>query len=212
MIEQLSALFETEQPIFFLLAGPNGAGKSTFRRCYLTPADLACIDPDEVARTLYGRDPKSKEEARSATIESTRQANALFATRESFGLETVFSDEKGLKLELLSAAKAHGYRAGVIFVGVDDAQLSIARVAGRADEGGHDVPDELILQRFPRSFQNLKQAIPIADFVLLVDNSREARHRIFGLVTPERGIHLWDRTPRWYNDFEIGKALPRCIP
>lgn len=205
MIEQLSALLETEQPIFFLLAGPNGAGKSTFRRSYLVPANLPCIDPDEVARARFGRDPVSTDEARSATVEASRQANERFLTRESFGLETVFSDEKGLKLELLSAAKQFGYRAGVIFIGVEDAQLSIARVAGRAAEGGHDVPDALILRRFPRSFENLKKAMPIADFVLLVDNSRETRHRIFGLITPERGIHLWDKPPRWYEEYQIEK-------
>jgi|SRR5437016_3214490 len=203
MIEQLSALFGTAEPIFFLLAGPNGAGKSTFRRSYLEPAGLLCIDPDEVARKRFGRDPKSRSEAIAATAEATRIVHAQLQTHTSIGLETVLSDTKGLKLGLLREAKQLDYRVGVIFIGLDDPQLSIARVMDRVDAGGHDVPDELVMERFPRSFQNLKKAIPLADFILLVDNSRETRHRIFGSITREGGTHLWDTVPRWYDQFAI---------
>src|SRR5579884_1680443 len=98
MIEQLSALLGTAQPVFFLLAGPNGAGKSTFRRSYLEPADFLCVDPDDVARKKYGRDPKDKAEAVAASAEATRIVRAQFPTHASVGLETVLSDTKGLKL------------------------------------------------------------------------------------------------------------------
>lgn len=199
MIEALSELLTGAQPIFFLLAGPNGAGKSTFRRKYLDPVQLPCIDPDEVARAKFGGDPKNKTDAIAATAEATRIVRAQLKTRTSFGLETVLSDRKGIKLGLLQDARSAGYSAGVIFIGVEDPQLSIARVMDRVEAGGHDVPDELILDRFPRSFENLGKAIPLSDFVLLVDNSRESRHRVFGRVTREHGVHLWDTVPGWYS-------------
>lgn len=205
MIEQLSALLGSAQPIFFLLAGPNGAGKSTFRRQYLDPAGLTCVDPDDVARRKYGRDPKNEVEAVAASEEAATIVRSHLHQRTSVGLETVFSDTKGLKLGLLRAARGFGFRVGVIYIGLDDPQLSIARVMDRVDSGGHDVPDALILQRFPRSFQNLRKAIPVSDFILLVDNSRETRHRIFGSITRENGLHLWDRTPRWYNEYSVGR-------
>lgn len=106
MIEQLSALFEADGPLFFLVAGPNGAGKSTFRLKYLKPAEFPCIDPDEIARSLFGRDPKNKTESRAATIEAGRRVKAQFHTGTSFGLETVFSDTQGIKLDLLREARA----------------------------------------------------------------------------------------------------------
>ncbi len=201
MIEQLIAILGTAQPIFFLLAGPNGAGKSTFRRSYLEPAGLPCVDPDAVARTKYGRDPKTKSEAIAATAEATETVRAKLNESISVGLETVLSDTKGLKLALLTEARRLGYRAGVIFIGLDDPQLSIARVKDRVDVGGHDVPDDLIVQRFPRSYRNLRNAIPLSDFVLLVDNSHETRHRIFGIITREDGLRLWGDVPRWYEAF-----------
>lgn len=205
MIEQLLALLGTAQPVFFLLAGPNGAGKSTFRRSYLALADLPCVDPDAVARAKYGRDPKTKAEAMAATAEATEIVRAKLKEHISVGLETVLSDTKGLKLALLTEARRLGYRAGVIFIGLDDSQLSIARVQDRVSVGGHNVPDELIVQRFPRSYRNLRNAIPLSDFVLLVDNSRETRHRIFGSITREHGLRLWDDAPRWYEEFTVGE-------
>ena len=203
MIEQLLAILGTAQPIFFLLAGPNGAGKSTFRRSYLEPTSLPCVDPDAVARTKYGRDPKTKAEAIAATAEATEIVRAKLKEGISVGLETVLSDTKGLKIGLLTEARQLGYRAGIIFIGLDDPQLSIARVKDRVDVGGHDVPDEFIVQRFPRSYRNLRNAIPLSDFVLFVDNSREMRHRIFGSITREDGLRLWDDVPRWYEAFIV---------
>lgn len=203
MIKQLSALLGPTQPIFFLLAGPNGAGKSTFRKKYLDPAGLRCVDPDEIARSSLGRPPKNRAEAIAASAQAMDVVRDNLHRRASVALETVFSDTQGLKLSLLNEARTRGYRVGVIFIGLDDPQLSIARVMDRVETGGHDVPDELIVRRFPRSYQNLRESIPLSDFVLLVDNSRETRHRIFASITLEDGLLVWDRTPRWYHEFAI---------
>jgi predicted ABC-type ATPase len=205
MIEQLAAFFATDRPLFFLLAGPNGAGKSTFRQRYANPADFPCIDPDELARQRFGRDPVNSQESLEASKDAARVVESMLQRGESLGLETVFSDSRGQKLELLKLAKAKGYQVGVIFIGLDDPQLSIARVMDRVDNGGHDVPDELIVDRFPRVFANLKLAIPICDFILLVDNSEDARHRIFGSITTREGVRIWDKTPRWFDQYELGK-------
>jgi predicted ABC-type ATPase len=206
MIEHLTALLSTDRPVFLMMAGPNGAGKSTFRQRYAIPAEFPFIDPDEIARTRLGRDPRDKQEALQASIDATSLVESKLREGTSFGLETVFSDSSGLKLDLLQSAKKLGYQVGIVFIGLDHPQLSIARVMDRVDNGGHDVPDDLIVSRFPRVFQNLKRAIPICDFVLLVDNSEEARHRIFGSITKDGGIRLWDRTPRWYDDYDIGSS------
>jgi predicted ABC-type ATPase len=205
MIEQLNALLATDRPTFLMLAGPNGAGKSTFRRRYAIPAEFSFADPDELARARLGRDPTNSQEALDASIEASSSVESKIKAGLSCGLETVFSDSRGQKLDLLRFAKAMGHRVGLIFIGLDDPQLSVARVMDRVEEGGHDVPDELIYRRFPRVFENLKKAIPICDFVLLVDNSEETRHRVFGSITQSEGTKLWDRKPRWYDKYKIGE-------
>src|SRR5258708_18421711 len=144
MIEQLTALLSTDRPIFLMMAGPNGAGKSTFRKRYAIPAEFPFIDPDEIARVRLGRDPKNQQEALQASIDANKLVESKLREGASFGLETVFSDSSGLKLQLLRSAKEMGYQVGIIFIGLDHPQLSIARVMDRVDNGGHDVPDDLI--------------------------------------------------------------------
>jgi predicted ABC-type ATPase len=57
----------------------------------------------------------------------------------------------------------------LIFIGVESADLS--RVLERVEAGAHDVPDEKIDSRFPRTFANLRRAVTFVDEALLFDNS-----------------------------------------
>jgi predicted ABC-type ATPase len=45
------------------------------------------------------------------------------------------------------------------------------RVAMRVTQGGHDVPDEKLAIRYPRSLENLRQALSRLPHVLIYDNS-----------------------------------------
>ena len=49
--------------------------------------------------------------------------------------------------------------------------MSLGRVIQRVERGGHDVPDAKIETRFPRTFDNLRQALSFVDEALLFDNS-----------------------------------------
>ena len=68
-------------------------------------------------------------------------------------------------------AQAAGFAVILVFIGLESSELCTARVAQRVEEGGHDVPDEKILGRYPRTLTNLGKAIPIVDHVYLFDNS-----------------------------------------
>ena len=59
--------------------------------------------------------------------------------------------------------------AGVHRVG--HRRAAIARVVERVAAGGHDVPDDKILSRVPRTPQNLTQALEFVDHAFLFDNS-----------------------------------------
>ena len=171
MNDAIGRIIAGESPVFLLIAGPNGASKSTYTATRLTPIGFPSVDPDKVALEMLGRHPKTREEALTATIESTRRVRHNFTERRSIALESVFSDTKGHKLALLNEAKTQGFKTALIFVGVDTPEICIARVMDRVDRGGHDVPDELIRSRFPRCFENLKAALEIVDLAVLIDNS-----------------------------------------
>ena len=46
----------------------------------------------------------------------------------------------------------------------------------RVDQGGHDIPDEKLIARYPRSLQNLRSAVRTLPEVLIFDNSGSQRY------------------------------------
>jgi hypothetical protein len=76
-----------------------------------------------------------------------------------------------LVLRELQDAQAAGYTVFLVFIGIDNPELVVARVIQRVEDGGHDVPDVKIRSRFPRTLVNLQQAVPFVDFAYLFDNS-----------------------------------------
>jgi predicted ABC-type ATPase len=86
-------------------------------------------------------------------------------------VEAVFSDPVGDKLAFLKEAAAAGYAVVLCFIGLSGSDLSEERVAMRVSQGGHDVPTEKLLARFPRTSANLRAAIREVQYVLVFDNS-----------------------------------------
>lgn len=106
-----------------------------------------------------------------AMIQGAQERNRLLVRGESFSFETVFSDNKGDKLQFLATAKEQGYFVVLLFVGLDSPQKSRDRVTARVRRGGHDVPTEKIFARYPRVIENAREGVRVASLALLVDNS-----------------------------------------
>lgn len=214
MNEDLILTSANGRPVFILLAGPNGSGKSTFRERRLRLLGLECIDPDEVALDIFGRQALTRDEARSATIEATRQVNVYLSRGESICLETVFSDRNGHKKALVQEARSKGYYTVLIFIGVDSPEISVARVAQRVLDGGHDIPDDIIKRRFPSAFQNARDMLPIADLSLLYDNSGAydgtnlpMRHTHVATFAGAKKLELRHPLPAWFSLHEFDTAI-----
>ncbi len=184
-------------PILVALAGPNGAGKTTFYHAHLKPAGLRFLNADAVAREL---DIDAYEAA--GVIAKLRQE--LVSQEESFVLETVFSDPVGDKLRFLKAAAQSGYTVVLCFIGISGPETSEQRVAMRVSQGGHDVPSDKLVSRFPRTLANLRAAIRELPCVLIFDNDDlAASFRRVALIESGRLIWLADPLPQW-----LAKWLP----
>jgi len=180
------------RPIVVAIAGPNGAGKSTFHAVHLAPAALRFVNADDLAREL-GVD----------ALEGARLANELRKTlveqRESFVFETVFSDPVGDKVEFLRKAAAEkGYTVVLCYIGIDNVEVSQERVAMRVLQGGHDVPDDKLVARFPRTQANLTRAIHSLPHVLVYDNSDLASpFRQVAEFRDDKPVSLRPPLPAW---------------
>ena len=151
------------RPIIVAVAGPNGAGKTTFSDVFLRDAGLRFVNADDISREL-GIDPYVAASAASALRAE------LVKQRESFMFETVFSDPAGDKVEFLKTAAASGYTVVLCYIGIPGPDVSEERVAMRVSQGGHDVPTEKLVARFPRTLANLRVAIRELPFVLVFDD------------------------------------------
>lgn len=174
-----------------VLAGPNGAGKSTFFDLHLRRTGLLFVNADLIARAISPEDPlgSSYVAAKAADLER----RALLERRDSFCMETVFSDPSGSKLDFLKQAQTTGYRVLLLFIGLASPELCQARISQRVALGGHDVPDEKVAARYPRTLQNLRAALAFVEEAYLYDNSE--LDRPFRLVARTRGHTVIEQHP-----------------
>lgn len=121
----------------------------------------------------------------------------LIATRTSFSFETVMSHSK--KVELLQDARADGYRTYLYFVATEDPAINVTRVRSRVAQGGHDVPEAKIVERYARSLGLLREAIRHTDRAYFFDNSG-AEPWFFAEVTSGRTLEFQsDEMPNWFK-------------
>ena len=157
------------RPSLVLLAGPNGAGKTTLYQTRVAPSFAGpFVNADLIQRDELN-DASMAASYRAAEIAAERRTSLLDA-RKSFATETVFSHPS--KLDVITDARIRGYIIIVMHVGVNDPDLSVARVRGRMEEGGHDVPEEKIRTRYGRGQPLIRQAALQADRGMVFDNSR----------------------------------------
>jgi predicted ABC-type ATPase len=157
------------RPSLVLLAGPNGAGKTTLYQTRVAPSFAGpFINADLIQRDEL-KDASMEASYRAAEIAAERRTS-LLEDRKSFATETVFSHPS--KLGVIAEAQAHGYMVIVMHVGVDDPALSVARVGARTAEGGHDVPEQKIRDRYVRGQPLIRLAVLRADRGMVFDNSK----------------------------------------
>lgn len=187
-------------PVLIFLAGPNGAGKTTFFEQYLQAFGLPYVNADRIARFIGESDPAATpEEIDPRAFREAEDLRAAFLEAGlSFCTETVFSDPVGAKLDFLETARVRGFKVFLIFIGLEGPMLSVARVKHRVEDGGHDVPDEKIDARFPRTLANLARAIPIVDEAFVLDNSSfDSPYRVVAVYRTGRLVGRYPPLPAW---------------
>lgn len=156
----------------YIIAGPNGAGKTTASYTIL-PDIFDCnefVNADEIARGLSPFNPES------VSIKAGRlmlqRISELLETGKSFSFETTLSTRS--YTELVKQAQERKYEVVLLFLALDSHELAIKRVRTRVDEGGHNIPEDIVKRRFDKGLLNLFQLyIRIVDKWILVNNSGE---------------------------------------
>lgn len=188
-------------PIFHLLAGPNGAGKSSLYRALVAAgvieASLEFVNADIYERDHLKRIKNALKRSEAARAWADDRRNKLLQSKITFVSETVFSHLS--KIELIERAKQAGYQTVLYVVAVDNPETLIQRVSKRVQEGGHDVPTDKILARYPRTLAHLAKALPIADIASLYDSLDSQHGGVKHIAICRNGklIECCEQLPNW---------------
>jgi predicted ABC-type ATPase len=198
----LSALLQRAEadadarPLAFVVAGHNGSGKSTLWYERMAPVlQRPLINADRLimsilpapedgghlvswAARMRDEDERWQKLAQAGVVAFQR---LVTEQKMSFALETVFSywqpQPDGTvksKIDVIENLRKDGYFVVLLFVGLANVEISIARVRQRKERGGHDVEKSKLRDRFPRTQQAIGQAALVADMTIMFDNSLTA--------------------------------------
>ncbi|MBV6304496.1 hypothetical protein KVP10_06335 [Candidimonas humi] len=159
------------KPVLYVLAGVNGAGKSSIGGHLLTRAGLAWYNPDDFARVLASDYEVAQEQANiEAWQESVRRLRQAMAKRSSFAFETTLGGQS-ITQYLLQACETHDVM--IWYCGLRDPQLHLDRIRQRVQNGGHDIPQAKVHQRWTSSLKNLIILMPSLAHLRVYDNSTQ---------------------------------------
>ncbi len=167
MSQSVASTSSSNAPCLYILVGGNGSGKSTYYDLHLRAVVPVFVNADLIAKEQFGDDAEAKSLEAAKIAEDTRYR--LVDERVSFCFETVFSHPS--KIDFLAHAKSQGYSIRMVAIYTDNPQLNVARVAQRVQSGGHDVPEQKIIERIARTYAHVGDAVALCDQFVLLDNS-----------------------------------------
>lgn len=171
------------------LAGVNGAGKSSIAGAYIRQAGGDYYNPDEFTRSLLRENPGL--DPAEANSLAWMRGKELLERAIVGGGDFVFETTLGANTipRLLARAAQEGIAVKIFFVGLASVEHHIRRVAARVADGGHDIPETKILQRWDTSRLNLIALLPHLVELMVWDNSAEADLST-GAPAPRLLLHL----------------------
>ena len=156
-------------PTCYIVAGPNGAGKTTFAMRYL-PAIVNCrkfINADEIAKGLSPLDGNAGLLQASKIFLSALEQH--IAQRQNFAFETTLSGRT--YLPKIRQWRGNGWRVVLIYLYIPSVDFSTDRIKSRVAQGGHDIPQDAVIRRYPRSLHNLFLYAAECDMTVCFDNT-----------------------------------------
>lgn len=128
------------------------------------------INPDLLSKRIEETEGLAQGDANlSAVIRIEAWLTASIETYQTIGVETVLSTAK--YRALVDRARERGFEVNLIYVYLDTPELNIERVRTRVEKGGHDVPENRIVSRRLRSFEQFGWFFFEADRADVYNNS-----------------------------------------
>ena len=113
----------------------------------------------------------------AAEITEGEVFDAVAVSDKPLAIETVLSSDKFIPV--LEIAERRQIEIGLVYVALYNVELSINRIRTRVAAGLHDVSEDRVRQRWPKSLTNLKKWAPRVDKLLVFSNNDTDRAPVF---------------------------------
>lgn len=177
-------------PSIYVLAGTNGAGKSSIAGAAFRRRGADYYNPDDAARRILAanRGLGLSDANSAAWFQGKRLLERAIEERLQFAFETTLGGNTIPRL--LERALDAGIQLHVWYVGLNSAELHIARVRERVVRGGHDIPEAKIRERFDSSRINLIRLLSRLTELRVYDNSEDANPALGVPPRPRLILHV----------------------
>lgn len=173
----------------------------------------------EIQKTIIINSAKQKTDALNAeirrqTLKTLRtNINTSFATSKNIIFETTGA---GIP-QIQKQARKYNYHIYGSHICVFHPEISVTRVQHRVENGGHDVPYNVILQRFETHSKKLLDIIQQEDTAIVIDNSNKKpfnpvfvlsnKHLINFTICPEYLTNIHQQIKQVYSEQSIQELL-----
>lgn len=156
----------------------------------LAEAGVEFYNPDSAAREFRLKLPGIRQEEANALAwkEGRRLLERAIDERKDFAFETTLGGDT--MASLLEKASAAGIEVRIWYVGLESADLHIARVRSRVGMGGHDIPEAKVRERYARSRLKLIELLPHLAELKVFDNTEEGDPQKGQAPSPKFLLHV----------------------
>jgi len=156
----------------YIISGCNGAGKTTASYTIL-PELLDCnefVNADEIAKGLSPFNPENVSIQAGKLM--LKKIYSFIDKNQDFAFETTLAAKSHRNIILKAQEK--GYKAILLFFYLRTPKLAVKRVEIRVKEGGHNIPETIILRRYESGLHNFFKIYRfLVDEWMFIDNSGE---------------------------------------
>lgn len=188
------------RPEIYIVAGAPGSGKS--RAFPVSEFGVEYFNADDRAALLNDGSYHAISLEQRARVNRELEAfiQDHIERRVSFAFETTL--RSGITFDQIDAARWNGFRVTMLYIGIEDPEINIARIAIRWDLGYHAAPRDVLMAIHGDSLKNLRIACRKANSghirLMVYDNTTFDHAPVPVLEVAERSIlPLIDPLPRW---------------
>ncbi len=143
---------------------------------------MSFINADNIAHDLNPEMVDNITKVKAARI-FLKQLEKLIEEENDFAFETTLSGRS--YIPSIKKWRNAGWSVVLYYLYLPSPAVSVSRVKERVSTGGHDIPMDEILRRYPRSLSNLFLYTDVCDMTLCFDNSGREPIPIFEKIDGE---------------------------